>query len=151
MRIGVISDTHISTVDDLPAVILNALSSVDLIVHAGDFTERAVLDGLGKIAGVKAVWGNMDSGILRKILPEKETFEFGGRRIGLVHGWGGPWGIADKVREVFADEDLIIYGHSHQSWKEFIRGSILFNPGRARESFGLISIDNEITAEIIRL
>jgi len=151
MRIGVISDTHVSTVDDLPAAILSALSGVDLIVHAGDFTERAVLDGLSKIAEVKAVFGNMDSGILRKILPEKDTFEFGGRRIGLVHGWGGSWGIADKIREVFDDEELIIYGHSHQSWKEFIRGSILFNPGRARESFGLIDLDDEITAEILRL
>ncbi len=31
------------------------LETVDLIVHAGDFTEKAVLDGLKTITGVKAV------------------------------------------------------------------------------------------------
>ena len=39
MRIGVISDTHVKTIDDIPAKILKALAEVDLIVHAGDFTD----------------------------------------------------------------------------------------------------------------
>lgn len=149
MIIGVISDTHVKTIDEIPATILKALAGVDLIVHAGDFTERAVLDGLKTIGEVKAVSGNMDSGELKRMLPQKELFVVSGKNIGLIHGWGGPWGIAARVREMFTDVALIIYGHSHEPWNQFIRGSLLFNPGRARDSFGLLRIDNEIKAEII--
>ena len=46
MRIGIISDTHVTTFDEIPAPIVTALGGVDLIVHAGDFTKRAVLEGL---------------------------------------------------------------------------------------------------------
>jgi NAD-dependent SIR2 family protein deacetylase len=45
--------------------------------------------------------------------------------------------------------DVIIYGHSHEPRSRLIRGSLVFNPGRARNSFGLITIDEEIRAEII--
>ncbi len=61
MRIGVISDTHARAIDGVPSAILKALETVDLIVHAGDFTEKAVLDGLKAMGHVKAVSGNMDS------------------------------------------------------------------------------------------
>ena len=149
MRIGVISDTHVKTIDEIPATILKALAGVDLIVHAGDFTERAVLDALRTLGEVKAVRGNMDSGELKRMLPEKELFVINGKNIGLTHGSEGPWGIATRIREMFTDVDLIIYGHSHKPGKQFIRGSLLFNPGRARDSFGLVSIDDEIKVEII--
>jgi len=149
--IGVISDTHVTTVDEIPATILQALARVDLIVHAGDFTQKAVLDGLRTIAEVKAVAGNLDSGELTRILPQKDIFVAGGKKIGLMHGSGGPWGIADRVREMFSGVDLIIYGHSHESWNQPVRGSLMFNPGRARDSYGLVSIGNEIRGEIIRV
>ena len=60
MRLGVISDTHAKEFDELPAPVLTALAGVDLIVHAGDFTEKAVLTGLKALGEVKAVCGNMD-------------------------------------------------------------------------------------------
>ena len=46
MKIGVLSDTHFDSLGQIPSPILKALSEVDLIVHAGDFTETAVLEGL---------------------------------------------------------------------------------------------------------
>jgi putative phosphoesterase len=151
MRIGVISDTHVRTVEEIPAAVLEALADVDLIVHAGDFTERAVLEGLKALGEVKAVCGNMDSGELKQLLPHKELFAVAGKKIGLTHGSGGPWGIADRVRQLFGDVDLIIYGHSHQAFSQHIGGSLLFNPGRARESFGLLTIGEEIEAEIVSI
>ena len=151
MIIGVIADTHAVTIDDISPVIRKALEKVGLIVHAGDFTQKAVLDGLRAIGEVKAVAGNMDSGELKRILPQKELFVLSGKRIGLVHGSGGPWGIAQRIRDTFTDVDLIIYGHSHEPWNEFIRGSLLFNPGRARDSFGLVTIDEQIKAEIVSI
>jgi len=151
LRIGVISDTHVKAFSDIPEPILIALAEVDLIVHAGDFTERAVLDGLRALGEVKAVYGNMDSGELKRMLPQQELFVVNRKRVGLTHGWGEPWGIADRVRKTFSDVDIIIYGHSHQPSNQYIQGSLLFNPGRARDSFGLLTIDDEIKAEIIRV
>jgi putative phosphoesterase len=151
LRIGVISDTHVKTFGEIPEPILIALADVDLIVHAGDFTERAVLEGLRTLGEVKAVYGNMDSGELKSMLPQKELFVVSGKRIGLTHGSGGPWGMARRVREMFSDVDIIIFGHSHEPSNQFVRGSLLFNPGRARDSFGLLTIDDEIKAEIIRV
>ena len=151
MRIGVVSDTHITELSELAAPILAALTKVDLIIHAGDFTGKAVLDGLKSMGPLKAVCGNMDSGELRKILPQKELFLVGGKKIGLTHGSGAPWGIANRVRNMFDDVDIIIYGHSHKANNELVRGSLLFNPGCARNSFGLLTVDDEISAEIVRI
>ena len=70
MKIGVISDTHAQTMEDIPSSIVDALEKVDLIVHAGDITETAVLEGLREIREVKAVHGNMDSTELKRMLPD---------------------------------------------------------------------------------
>lgn len=61
MKIGVLSDTHARTFGEIPASIVRALAEADLIVHAGDFTEMAVLAGLRTLEEVKAVCDNMDS------------------------------------------------------------------------------------------
>lgn len=151
MKIGVISDTHARTVDEIPKPVLKTLETVDLIAYAGDFTEKAVLDGLAVIGQVKAVWGNMDSQELKKILPRTELFEIGNKKIGLVHGSGGPWGIAERVRELFIDVDVIIFGHSHTPCNRYIRGTLMFNSGQASNSFGLLTIDDGIKSEIMRV
>lgn len=151
MKIGVISDTHAKTIEEIPWTIMSALEKVDLIVHAGDITERAVLEGLREIGEVKAVYGNMDSGELKRMLPDKRTIDVKGKQIGLIHGSGGPWGMAERVRPLFGDVDIIIFGHSHLSCNEYIRGTLMFNPGRARDSFGVLTIDKEIKAEIVRV
>lgn len=149
LRIGVISDTHVMTLGEIPRQILTVLARVDLIVHAGDFTERAVLEELRSLAEVKAVYGNVDSEELTRILPHQELFVVSGKKVGLTHGSGERWGIASRVREEFSDVDLIIYGHSHVPSNHYLGGTLLFNPGRARDSFGLLTINDEIKAEIV--
>ena len=151
MKIGVISDTHAQTMEDIPLAIMEALEDVDFIIHAGDFAERVVLEGFREIAEVKAVYGNMDSGELKRMLPDKRIIDVEGRQVGLVHGSGGPWGMAERVRPLFGDIDVIIFGHSHLSFNEYIRGTLMFNPGRARDSFGILTIEKEIKAEILRV
>jgi len=151
MKIGVISDTHARTIQAVPTAILKALETVDLIVHAGDFTEKVVLEGLQALRAVKAVYGNMDSSELKSVLRGTELFLAGEKRIGLVHGSGGPWRIAERVKELFTGADIIIFGHSHKPCNRYIRGTLLFNPGAAKTSFGLITIDDRIRAEIMRV
>jgi len=151
MKLGIISDTHITAFNELPVNIRQALADVDLIVHAGDFTCMAVLEGLRAIKPLKAVHGNMDSTELKKALPEKEVFEVNGRRIGLVHGSGAPFGIAERVRRQFEKVDVIIFGHSHEPCNRYIQGVLLFNPGPARDSFGLLTITDVIKGQILRV
>lgn len=151
MKIGVISDTHARTIEGIPLSILKALETVDLIVHAGDFTQKAVLDGLQAIGQVKAVYGNMDSQELKRILPERDMFETGGKRIGIIHGSGTPWGIAERIRKQFSGVDIIVFGHSHEPYNNYIQGVLLFNPGQVKNSFGLLTIDDRIIADIIPL
>jgi putative phosphoesterase len=151
VKLCIISDTHARTIDEIPAAVRKALSEADLIIHAGDFTREAVLDGLLSMGKVKAVSGNMDSAELKSRLPQREVFQVSGRKIGLTHGSGAPWGIADRVRQQFADVDVIIFGHSHEPCNSYIQGVLLFNPGQARDSFGLLNIDDGIKADIVRV
>jgi len=48
-------------------------------------------------------------------LPQQRVLEIGGVRIGLIHGWGPPAGLAERVRAAFADTplDCLVFGHSH--------------------------------------
>jgi len=41
MKLGIISDTHARTIEEIPLSIRNTLAGVDLIIHAGDFTHKA--------------------------------------------------------------------------------------------------------------
>ncbi len=151
MRIGVISDTHVTSLAEISERILAVLTEVDLIVHAGDFVAKGVLEGLKRLGEVKAVQGNMDSEELKRILPEKELLEIEGKRIGITHGWGAPYGIEDRVGGMFEDVDIIIFGHSHQAKNEVKKGTLFFNPGRARDSFGVLTLGEEVKGEIISL
>jgi hypothetical protein len=151
MRIGVVSDTHATSLAQLPQRILLTLAEVDLIIHAGDFVTKDVLDGLKRLGEVKAVRGNVDSEELKRILPEKELLVIEGRRIGITHGWGSPYGIDDRVGKMFEDVDIIVYGHSHHSQNEVKKGILFFNPGQARNSFGILTVGKEVKGEIINL
>ena len=73
MRIAVLADTHASSLSELPREILTDLAGVDLIIHAGDFTGRDVLDGLRRLGNVAAVHGNMDPGELKQLPGRKKS------------------------------------------------------------------------------
>jgi len=151
MRIAMLADTHVNTIEDLPQKIIDALSSVDLIIHAGDFTDIQLLRDLEALGNVKAVQGNMDSSELKAVLPTKEIVEIKNKRIGITHGSGSPWGIEERVRKVFESDgvDILVYGHSHQSQNKVIKDILFLNPGKATDSFGILMIDGEAKGEII--
>lgn len=151
MRLAMLADTHVNTIDDLPKKIIDALFTVDLIIHAGDFTDVQLLRDLEKLRKVKAVQGNMDSRELKAMLPAKDIVEIKNKRIGITHGAGSPSGIEERVRKVFESDriDIIVYGHSHQAQNKVIEDVLLFNPGKATDSFGILTIDGGVKGEII--
>jgi len=151
MRIGVLSDTHMHSAEEIPPEILKAFPNMDLIVHAGDFVGSAVLEGLKQLGEVKAVHGNVDSMKLRGLLPDKELLVVGGKKIGVTHGWGGPEGIEQRVKGLFNDVDIIIYGHSHRAKIEQIENILFFNPGPGYQSFGILTIEQDVQGEIIKI
>ncbi len=157
-KIGVISDTHLKSPDKkLSELIQGPFQDVDLIVHVGDLTEMAVLKAfVGK--EVIAVCGNMDSPDVRRQLPKQRLIQVENFQIALIHGWGAPNGIEDRIQAAFPEVDCIIYGHTHTPTINW-RGKILFfNPGAfaggpfdPRKSVGLLKIDQSIKGEIIYL
>lgn len=151
MKIGVLSDTHIHLAEEIPAEVVTAFSKVDLIVHAGDFVGSEVLEGLKQMGEVKAVHGNVDSMNLRNLLPEKEIFTVLNKKIGVIHGWGSPEGIEKRVKELLGDVDIVIYGHSHRAKIEQVGKVLFFNPGPGWQSYGMLTIDEDIKGEIVRI
>ncbi|KPK42778.1 MAG: hypothetical protein AMJ78_01300 [Omnitrophica WOR_2 bacterium SM23_29] len=161
MKIGVISDTHIPrTAKDIPSVIYSEFKNVDLIVHAGDFVEIDFLNRLRDLKETIAVYGNLDSNEVVDALKAKEIIEAGGFRIGLVHGWGPPGGLIERIEQEFKGEkiDSIIFGHSHRAMNETKNGILFFNPGSPTDkifapfnSYGVLEVTDKITAKVIKL
>jgi len=151
MRIAVLADTHVDRLEHLPNKTVDALSTADLIIHAGDFTDVQLLNELRRLCDVKAVHGNMDSRELKAELPVKEIVETKDKRIGITHGSGAPWGIEERTRKMFESNrvDIIVYGHSHRSQNKVIDDILFFNPGKATDSFGILTVNGAATGEIV--
>ena len=149
-RVGVLSDSHVSSLESLPRELTEVLSSVDLIVHAGDFVALQVYEDLRLLGNLKAVRGNMDEKDVRELLPETEQLVIEGKKVGIIHGSGAPWGIEERVRSRFEDVDVIIFGHSHISKNEEIGGVYFFNPGPAKRSCGILEIAGTVKGTIIK-
>jgi putative phosphoesterase len=120
--IGVISDTH----GRIPSGIPNAFEGVDLIIHAGDIGEQAVLDKLSKIAPVAAVRGNMDFGKWTRRLPETEVIEIGQIVLYVLHIANRL--DADPIKSGFK---AVISGHTHRPDVYEKNGVMFINPGSA--------------------
>jgi len=150
MKIGVISDTHARHFAQLPQNLARALQKVDLIVHAGDIVTMDVIRGLETVAPVKGVFGNMDLPEVRVAFPEKLVLELEGRKIGVMHGSGGPAGLENLVMQAFPGVDIIIFGHSHMSLKKSVNGVLLFNPGRAEDSYGILEVGETVSGTLFK-
>lgn len=157
MKIGVISDTHLTEYSEsLKKAIDFYYADIDLVLHAGDITSLSVLDMFGG-REVRVVRGNMDFAI-EAGLPEKLEFTLEGIRFGLMHGWGNPYGLREKLRKEFGELDCLVYGHTHQAFNETRNGILYFNPGSASDSFlggkktvGILEINNGISGKIIEI
>ena len=120
--IGLISDTH----GLLRPEALRALTSCDLILHAGDVGEKQIIPALEKIAPVVAIRGNIDVADWCSALPATTTVEIGGARICMLHD-------LKKLDIVPAAEgyNFVVSGHSHKASQFWKTGVLYVNPGSA--------------------
>ena len=118
-RIGIISDTH-GTFDD---TLREFLKDVDEIWHAGDIGSLELADTIASFKPLRAVSGNIDGGLTRRVYPDFLAFECEGVRVLMTHIGGYPRHYnpraAAKIQALHPK--LFIAGHSH------------VNPGAAGE------------------
>lgn len=158
-RIGVISDTHLNGYDAaLEEIVSRHLSDVDLVIHAGDLVRMDVLDIFTLMnKEVLVVCGNMDGADVRHACPALRSIHVENVTIGVIHGWGSPVGIRQRIMRSFQAVDCIIYGHTHTAYSGYESGIYFFNPGSpvdsrftSSRSVGIITVDDDkIQGELI--
>jgi putative phosphoesterase len=112
-----VADTHLGPGAAVRLVdrIAAELARADVVLHAGDITDRSVLDALGARHVVHAVLGNNDHGI---DLPERALVDIDGCLFAMVHDSGAANGRTARLRRWFPDADVVMFGHSHLPWHE---------------------------------
>jgi uncharacterized protein len=120
--IGLISDTH----GLVRREALDALRGSDLIIHAGDIGDPAVMNSLASIAPLRAIRGNNDKGAWAASLPKTEVVELGWHCIYVLHN------LAElDLDPAAAGFSAVVFGHSHKPSVEERQGVLFVNPGSA--------------------
>jgi putative phosphoesterase len=134
MLIGVLSDTHGTLHPHLVPTFKAA--GIELILHAGDVGDSAILRELETLAPVRAVRGNVD--LLGEVgdLPLEIDTIFAGVRVYMAHVGRPPKAWAARL--ALPPPDVVIYGHSHIALCERVGKTLFLNPGAAgtRPRFG---------------
>jgi uncharacterized protein len=142
MRVAVLSDTHAPRYwKRCPAAVAHALQDVDAILHAGDVCTAATLEELAGFAPVYAVLGNNDRpDVAAWGAPEVLRLDLDGLPIAMIHDSGPAKGRPGRLRRMFPDAALVVFGHSHIPMDETQDGQRIFNPGsptdRRRQQHG---------------
>jgi putative phosphoesterase len=154
MKIGVISDTHLSDrAEKLPDALVDGLRGVDFIIHAGDWVSMKVISLVERIAPCDGVAGNNDGPDIVERFGRSKILTLAGIRIGLVHGDGFRKTTAERALDAFQGErtDIIVFGHSHIPECRHAGETLLFNPGsptdkrrQPRYSYGVLDLSGGI-------
>lgn len=161
IRIGVLSDTHLSNSGDAQVFLLDLVEStlapLDMLLHAGDLVDPDLMS-VFTCYPVHVVRGNMDP--VRPNVPLKKIITVGGFKIGMIHGWGPQEGLEERVLAEFSSKalDCLVFGHSHRPVCHRRDGILLFNPGSATDrrdmpshTVGLLEISDIIHGAILPL
>ncbi len=110
-RIGLLSDTH----GTLSSRIFNFFDPVDEIWHAGDIGNAETADRLSAFKPFRAVYGNIDDQVLRRMFPVNQRFFCEDVDVLMTHIGGYPGHYEAPVRQQFRTKtpQLFISGHSH--------------------------------------
>jgi hypothetical protein len=132
LNLVLIADTHVpKRAKTLPAQVWAAVEKADVVFHAGDWVEAALLDEFERRSRrLLGVYGNNDSAELRRRLPESATATLGGVRFAMVHETGQAKGRELRCEALYPSADVLVFGHSHIPWDTTSpRGLRLLNPG----------------------
>ncbi|MEU4402068.1 metallophosphoesterase family protein [Micromonospora orduensis] len=132
MRLVLTADTHVpKRARDLPEPLWTAIEAADVVVHAGDWVDEALLDAmLARSRRLIGVYGNNDGPALRARLPEVACVDLDGLRVAVVHETGPRAGREQRCAARYPDVDLLVFGHSHIPWDTEAPGGLrLLNPG----------------------
>lgn len=161
MIVGVLSDTHVpSRGRSIPGAAWDRLAGADLILHAGDVCTTGLLDELQGLAPLHVAVGNCDPAEVRAWgARDRVELELDGVRVAMVHDSGATEGRARRLRRMFPEADVVVFGHSHMPLLAWEEGLMLLNPGspndrrRApRHTIAMLTIlGGEATAELVSL
>ena len=146
-RIGLISDTH-GTFDQ---PLKEFLRDVDEIWHAGDIGSPALADEITAFKPLKAVYGNIDGGVMRRMFNEVLTFRCEDVTVVMMHIGGYPRRYTPQaVKQIQAlRPKIFISGHSHilKIIYDKVYDLLHINPGAAGE-YGFHKIRTAVRFEI---
>lgn len=130
VRAVVVADTHLrSGIDRLPAPARALMESADVVLHAGDVVTASALEAMASLAPLHAVLGNNDAELVGR-LDLTAVLDLAGVRVGMVHDSGPRKGRPGRLRRLFPDAGVVVFGHSHIPCNEVNDdGLLLFNPG----------------------
>lgn len=130
-RIGILSDTH-GLWDDKYTL---HFADCDEIWHVGDIGSVEVADKLAEFRPLRAVYGNIDGGVLRQRYSETLRFRIEECNVMMKHIGGYPGRYDASIRQAVYSErpQLFISGHSHILKVQYdgIVGCLHINPGAA--------------------
>ena len=160
MRVVVLSDTHSPRRwKSCPPRVAEHLRDADVILHGGDVCTADVLDELAQYAPVHVVLGNNDGpDVAAWGAPETLRLTLDGLNIGMIHDSGQATGRTRRMRHLFPEADLVVFGHSHIPLDEEGDGVRIFNPGsptdrrrQPRGTMGLLRVEGGrlLEAEIV--
>jgi putative phosphoesterase len=132
LSLTLLADTHLPRrARDLPDQVWAAVESADVVVHAGDWTEAALLEELAaRSHRLIACYGNNDGPDLRRRLPLVARAELDGVRLAVVHETGQKQGREARMAALYPDVDVLVFGHSHIPWDTRAESGLrLLNPG----------------------
>ena len=142
MKIGLISDTH----GWIHPRLFNYFADCDEIWHAGDIGNIETADSLAAFRPLRAVYGNIDDAVVRKVFKEHLIFKVDEVGVWLTHIGGTPGHYDHRVKPgIYGNPpDLFICGHSHLAKVMYDKkaGLLYINPGAA----GYIGLHKYMTA-----
>lgn len=132
LNLVLIADTHVpKRAKDLPAQVWRAVENADVVLHAGDWVDAALLDEFERRSRrLLGVYGNNDGAELRRRLPETASATLEGVRFSMVHETGQAKGRELRCEALYPEADVLVFGHSHIPWDTASpNGLRLLNPG----------------------
>lgn len=160
VKIAVISDSHGSD-DKIETIIdtLKSMNDLDIFVHLGDFALDAEYIKEQTNIDMIVVRGNCDFELDE--INEEEILNINDKKILLTHGH--KYNIKDNLNNLYyrAKElqvDAVLFGHIHRPVNVIEDNILLFNPGSISEprggstnSYGILTIDNNIKSNIVEI